>query len=344
MPELPKLKDRDQQLVLETLAHTRSAERWSSSARPARQPLLIHAHDVVFLDVEINGRPARLMLDTGADITILGSRLADRVGVRALHALPGRLKAMGLAGGVDGDLSSVRLDIGAARIDNHPVLLVDSSHLEQLSAGTGLMLHGVVGWNAVKALRITMDRNAGTLDIERSPRRALGRTGLFWVGKPLVTVQSENGLVMHLVLDTGTSRSSVSRVLAGEAGLGDGRPDQLPMVGLDGRRTVEGSAHPDIALYAGGARLVLSTLWAVPQRRRPYGPADGMFGADALARGRIVIDFGSGEFSISPLGSNPCRDADPLTTYRPLIERWPRTPSSHPTPTRAQAAFPVSVR
>ena len=115
------------------------------------------------------------------------------------------------------------------------------------------------------------------------------------------------------------------------------------MASIDGRRTVEGSAHPDTALYAGGARLVLSTLWAVPQRRRPYGPADGMFGADALARGRIVIDFGLGEFSISPLGANSCRDAGSLTTYRPLIDRWPRTPSSYATPARAEA-ISVSVR
>src|SRR5262245_42847068 len=57
-PDIPKASDRDQQVYLEALAHARSAERWSSSARPARQPLLTYTGDVVFLDVAINGRPA----------------------------------------------------------------------------------------------------------------------------------------------------------------------------------------------------------------------------------------------------------------------------------------------
>jgi len=319
LPELPKVKDHDQRVYLEALAHTRSAERWSSPVRPARQALLTYTGDLVLLDVEINGRPAKLMLDTGAEFTVIGSRLAERAGVRAL---PGRTKVTGIADGVDARLASVRLDIGAARIENHPVWLVDSSHLEQLSAAGGLpMLGGVIGWNTVKELRITMDRNEGALDIERSPRRAHSQTGFFWFGQPLVTVQSENGLAMYFQLDTGLTGSRVSRALAGEAGFGNGYSAQLSVVSLDGRRMVEGSAHPDTALYVGGARLVLSRLWATPPRGKPYGPRDGVLGADALVRGHIVIDFGSGEVSISPLGANPCRDAGPLTTYRPPIGR-----------------------
>src|SRR5215813_3991825 len=293
---LPKGSDSDQQALLEALAHTRSAERWSSSARAVRQPLLVHTGDAVFLDVEINGTPARLLLDTGADFTVIGSRLAERVGLRGL---PGRMKVKGAATGVDASLTSVHLDIGAARIENHPVLLVDSFHLEQLSAGGMLMLGGVVGWNAVQGLRITMDRDTRTLTIERSPRRVPGDTGFFWVGKPVVTVQSENGFAMHFMLDTGTARSTVSRALADQMGLGPGHIGQVPIISLDGRRTVEGSAHPEAILYVGGARLVLPTLWATPPRARPYGPEDGLLGADALARGRTVIGFGSGEFSIS---------------------------------------------
>ena len=299
LPRLPTVSDRDQQAFLEALSHTRSAEVWSSSARAARQLLLVHTGDVVFLDVEINGTPARLLLDTGAALTVIGSRLAERVGLRAL---PGRMKATGVAAGVDARLTSVHLDIGAARIENHPVLLVESFHLEQLSAGGMLMLGGVVGWNAVQGLRIIVDRDTRTLTIERSPRRVLGDTGFFWAGKPVVTVQSENGFAMHFVLDTGTTRSMVSRELVDQMGLGPGQIGQVPMISLDGRRTVEGSAHLAAVLYVGGARLVLPTLWATPPRARPYGPGDGLLGTDALARGRTVIDFGSGEFSISPPG------------------------------------------
>jgi predicted aspartyl protease len=289
---------REDRAFVEALSRAHSAERWSSSVRAARQPLRIHSGDIVFVDVAINGTPARLMLDTGADLTCIGSRLAERLGLRAL---PGRMKVQGAFGDrVDVGLAVVDVDIGGAHVGDHPVWLVDSSHFEPLSEAGVLMIEGVVGWNTIRRLRITMDRDAKTLAIGRSRAVAGGRGDFFWVGKPVVKVQSGNGLVMNFVLDTGTTRSRISRTLAVEAGLGEGRAGSIPLLALGGSRTVQGAVHGDAVLYVGGARMILPTLWAGPPSTQPYGPGDGMLGADALATGRIVIDFPSGEFSISP--------------------------------------------
>jgi hypothetical protein len=57
--------------------------------------------------------------------------------------------------------------------------LVDSSHFERLSEGGVLMLEGVIGWNTIRGLRITMDRDARMLTIERSRAVASGRTSFF---------------------------------------------------------------------------------------------------------------------------------------------------------------------
>jgi predicted aspartyl protease len=288
---------------VEALSHAQSAERWSSSVHAVPQPLLIHKGDIVFVDVVINGASARLMLDTGADLTCIGSRLAERLGLRAL---PGRFKVAGAFGDhVDAGLAVVDLDVGGAHVEGHPVLLVDSSHFERLSEGGVLMLEGVIGWNAIRGLRITMDRDARMLTIGRSRAVARERASFFWAGKPLIRVQSENGLMMNFVLDTGTMRSRISRTLAVEAGLGEGRAAPISIVGLGASRTIQGAVHGDAVLYVGGARLVLQTLWAMPPGPRPYDPQDGMLGADALAAGRIVIDFPSGEFSITPARRAP---------------------------------------
>jgi hypothetical protein len=106
--------------------------------------------------------------------------------------------------------------------------------------------------------------------------------------------------MMNFVLDTGTMRSQISRTLTVEAGLGEGRAGPITIVALGASRTVQGAIHGDAVLYVGGARMILKTLSAVPPSMRPYGPEDGMLGADALAIGHIVIDFSSGVFSISP--------------------------------------------
>jgi predicted aspartyl protease len=280
---------------VEALSHAQSAERWSSSAHVVTQPLRINKYDLVFLDVAINGTPARLLLDTGADRTTIGSRLAESLGLRALR---GRWKIRGgLGDHVDVSLAVVELDIGGARVEEHPVLLVDSSHLGHLRETEGLMLEGVIGWNTIRGLRITMDRNAKMLAIERSRAVAGRRASFFWIGKPFIRVQSENGLVMNFFLDTGTTQSRISSTLTVEAGLGEGRVSAVPLLAVGGSRTVQGAVHSDAVLYVGGARMILQTLWALPPT---LDPGDGMLGADALGTGRIVIDFPSGEFSISP--------------------------------------------
>ena len=237
------------------------------------------------------------MIDTGADRTTIGSRLAERLGLRALR---GRWTVRGglgdLGDRVDVSLAVVELDIGGAHVKEHPVLLIDPSHF--VSQAGLPMIEGVIGWTTIRGLRITMDRDAKMLAIERSRAVAGRRASFFWVGKPFIRVQSENGLVMNFFLDTGAGQSRISSTLTVEAGLGEGRAGQVvSILAVGGSRTVQGAVHSDAVLYVGGARMILQTLWALPPTLQPV---DGMLGADALGTGRIVIDFPSGEFSISP--------------------------------------------
>ena len=48
-------------------------------------------------------------------------------------------------------------------------------------------------------------------------------------------------------------------------------------------------------LHVGGARV----RFREPQARPLLEPIDGVLGSDALIRGRVVIDFQAGEFSVS---------------------------------------------
>ena len=280
---------------VEALSHAQSAERWSSSGHAVTQPLRIHTYDLVFLDVSINGTRARLMLDTGASWTAIGSRLAERLGLRAL---PGRMKFMGGHGDrFDVGLAVVDLEIGGAHVEEHPVLLLDSSLFDRVNEAGQPMIEGLIGWNTIRRLRITMDRDTELLAIEHTRAVAGRRASFFWVGKPFIRVQSENGLVMNFYLDTGTVRSQISQTLTVEAGLRKGRGIPISLRALGGTRPVQGVEHDDAVLYVGGARMILQTLWALPPTVDRW---DGILGADALGTGRIVIDFGSGEFSISP--------------------------------------------
>ena len=69
---------------------------------------------------------------------------------------------------VETALAVVNLDIGGAHVEYHPVLLVESTHLERLKHV--VMLPGLIGWNTVRGLRILMDLDARTMDIDRPAR------------------------------------------------------------------------------------------------------------------------------------------------------------------------------
>ena len=238
-----------EQAFFEALSRAHSVQAWSRSTHAVRQPLRIHSGHMVFVDVAINGMPARLLLDTGADFTVIGSRLAESLGLRSGSR---RVTMRGALGNtVETALAVVNLDIGGAHVENHPVLLVESTHLERLKHV--VMLPGLIGWNTVRGLRILMDRDARTMDIDRTLARPGEHATFVWIGKPLVRMVSQNGLVMHFVLDTGTVRSNISRDLATEAGLAGGRVGPIAISALGGDGTVQGAVHDNAVLYVGGS-------------------------------------------------------------------------------------------
>jgi len=94
---------------------------------------------LVLVKVEVNGRPAVLIVDTAANRTIISSDLAD-MGPRTLSNLVSTRKGSGLAG--TGTFSRVTLKLAHITWRDHQIIVMD---MHEFSKSFGQKIDGLLG-------------------------------------------------------------------------------------------------------------------------------------------------------------------------------------------------------
>jgi len=268
-----------------------SRESWTFPPHPVAHPLQ-HRAGVPLVPVMVNGRMTAFALDTGAQKTVLSSRFAAAASVSTSPVAVNMEGAHGVP--MRAVLATADVDLGGIRIQGHPVAVLDTA------ISSSVELDGVLGWNAIRELRITFDNDRRVLLFEPSRHGATSRSNFVWVGKPFVRARAGNGLPLALFLDTANSRSVIAQALAGAAGFRGGRDVEILAAGAGATRRVQATAYAGAVLQVGGERVRFGELLTRPLRASlPLGSIDGVLGSDALTSGRVVIDFQAGEFSIS---------------------------------------------
>jgi len=283
-----------------------SRESWTFPPHPVAHPLQ-HRAGVPLVPVMVNGRMTAFALDTGAQRTVLSSRFAAAASVSTSPVAVNMEGAHGVP--MRAVLATADVDLGGIRIQGHPVVVLDAAMLEFPLGRTSsefpgrtssVELDGVLGWNAIRELRITFDNDRRVLLFEPPRHGATSRSNFVWVGKPFVRARAGNGLPLALFLDTATARAVIAPALAGAAGFRGGRDVEILAAGAGATRRVQGTAYAGAVLQVGGERVRFGELLTRPLRASlPLGSIDGVLGSDALTSGRVVIDFQAGEFSIS---------------------------------------------
>ena len=133
---------------------------------------------------------------------------------------------------------------------------------------------GLLGWNAIRELRITLDNDRRVLLLEPPRHGATSRSEFVWVGKPFVRARAGNGLPLALFLDTAYARSVIAQALAGAAGFRGGRNEEILALGVGGTRRVrrQHTRVPSCTWVASGYGS--ATCWPDPcGRRLRWGPS-----------------------------------------------------------------------
>ncbi len=199
------------------------------------------------------------------------------------------------------ELAVADLDLGGISLERHPVLVIDSARLRFRQGGVEVSgFEGMLGWNALAQLRTTIDNAEQSVTFEKPAATRRPTAGLAWIGEPYVQARAPNGLPMRLFLDTGASHSSLSGNITRAMGLGKGERVSSEVMGAGSSRKIELTVHRDATLFVGGARVTLGEMQSIEPRSTGYAVRDGVLGADALVRGKVVIDPAAREFLIQP--------------------------------------------
>lgn len=183
--------------------------------------------NVPVVTVEINGKPANLVLDTGSDATVL-----TRVAARRLGIAEGKATQVGAAGGRT-SVGTARLEdllVGGVRIKPLPALLADAP---------APPLDGVLGISVLVEFEVELDVPHRRVALYRA--RPCATAAPDWPGRVIrLPVQQQpgsghlfvsvavDGQPLRGMLDSGASNSTLSLQSAEDAGLGHGALERLP--------------------------------------------------------------------------------------------------------------------
>jgi hypothetical protein len=116
---------------------------------------IVTGHHLV--DVRINGKPARFVLDTGANATVLHAPFAAELGLGGGVAVPGT--AIGLGGALRARQVGIeKFQIGGVPIRRSRIMTADLSQIVNvLGPLSGGQIYGIVGQDVMKEHRAVID-------------------------------------------------------------------------------------------------------------------------------------------------------------------------------------------
>ena len=262
--------------------------------RRASLPLVLAGLPTV--TATINGRPARLILDTGAESSIIGVAAAKRLGVTTQYDFARSMRGISQAMQT-GDARLDSMTLGGATL-NYPRVLVGPIAL----TGGGLDADGLLGASLLSEFDLDIDLPNRRLDLYtrtdcpglRPPwggRVATLETTRSLSSHPFFPVVV-NGRDLSASLDSGAQRTVITVNAARRAGIG--ADTRVPGVEVRARgaagETLPAQIHALRDMRVAGVPVrtpVMVTALALPN------DIDALLGADFLMTHRVWLSYGS---------------------------------------------------
>lgn len=267
-------------------------------------PLSRSMTGVPMIPVTVNGVKRHFWLDTGSSITILTSEVADAsnvAGIRGdtleLVSSIGRLSTRAAV------ISSLKL--GGVTVGNAPAMIVSNEALEVREANTGMPpqpIDGVIGFDVIRALDLTIDDIHGRIVLRRPssrPADADHPRNLSWFGVPIVTLLTGGGKPVHMLLDTGADETFGAPGLATKSNARWREAERQTVQGFGGAATKAGLVIPSVRLFLGDVPLTFERIFLYDPKYPTIFTLDGTLGADVGRGGVVRIDMTNGRFDIS---------------------------------------------
>lgn len=165
------------------------------------------------IEVVINGNPFWFWVDTGANYSVIASDAAQICNIQPLSFE--RSKAL-TATILKVNYMPAILDIveiGDLEIRNHPAIILNDFDLRLRIFGSNRLtkIDGIIGWKLLQNLDITLDYvNSETIIRKPMDKDTLPKN-FFWLGVPVLRVESPLGRELFFGIDTGSENTVITQ-------------------------------------------------------------------------------------------------------------------------------------
>lgn len=270
-------------------------------ARTAPLGFELFAGTRIVIPAEVNGTPVEVMLDSGAETTVLDAAFAERLGLRPT----GQVAAVGTGGRDVAELASgVTLKLGEVELKDLTVGLMD---LSPIAAGVGRPLPVILGKEVLNALTVQLDFQGRTITFHdparyRAPAGAVAVPVANVSGLHAIAASIEGGppVLMHFDLGNGQPLLVAPDYWRAHGMLAD-RPVSKTMSGAVG-----GVRARDVAtvrtLTLGGVTLRdVPAIFGEPDNSAlNTGDTAGNIGAPILNRFELTTDYARNRILLQP--------------------------------------------
>jgi predicted aspartyl protease len=259
---------------------------------------------VAVVPVSVNGVIRHFWLDTGSSITILTADVADASHVEGIGG--DTLELVTSVGRLPTRAAVVKsLKLAGVTVTNARAMIVSGSALQMRELASGLppeAIDGVIGFDLIRSLDLTIDDARGRVIIRKPvirPDDPKHPRNLEWYGVPIVTLLSETGAPIHLVLDTGAEETFGTPGMARKSHSAWRNAERQTVQGFGGSKSESGIVIPSVRLYMGDVPLTFKRIFLYEAQYPTIFALDGTLGADVGRGGLVRIDMTNGRLDVS---------------------------------------------
>lgn len=281
-------------------AYSRTApESYTFLSNSSRLPTTFTASGVPTIEVYVNGKQKKFLLDTGAGMSVVSSELAAECNIAPIgeqKALAGTStsKKVGILPAVIKDMK-----IGGLLIQNHPVIIIDQKDLQFKLLGlfTVMKIEGIIGWNAIQNLFVEIDYPNKITIIQEPEKFDVPNHNFFLLGGyPIVRLRSENGILLNFGLDTGARESWITDNLLKKINYKTANSNTKKVGSAGGWEKIESKILPELNLLLNEYQLTFRKIGTRPVSLDEFVELDGVLGGDVFENSKIRIDYQNGIF------------------------------------------------
>jgi hypothetical protein len=269
----------------------------------ARMPMSMSAVGTPLIPVRIGGKVYNFWLDTGSSLSMLASDVAHDLNISPL--VPDTLEIVTSTGRVKANPALIpQLEIGQLVVRNAPAMVVEESMMEMsepraIDLSRHLKIDGIIGFDIIRQMDLEVDFSENVLRLrDPSVSRPQGDRNLFWVGLPVIRLESTDGIPLHFGLDTGAQLTFVTETLLDKLQLQAARIESRRVGGLGGEISLRAPVLPDLQVMVRRYPIVFRGAVVRAPVYQVLASLDGVLGGDVWNSGIVRIDMTNGVFAI----------------------------------------------